>query len=298
MRRTKNTPKVPADALAAARAAAAELDNQRALRAAQEQAAELQALKATLRGKKAHPSGRGCSRCGDTHPAGGWSTATGVAGLPSPCCTACSDPQCGPGNDGWARPILAEAEVKGVLLSRLLGLGTDVRWLYSWGSGRFGLEFQYAAEVDLPEGDRAPWSHVDLGPWRPVAVEAARRQRAFGAPKVFGAVIDGLSVDEVLTEWAGYRAAVNQAGPIDRVHLARRRPDLPEWTQEQIEAAEERALAERLAALDAEELATAAKLAEQSARKARADARGLLDRRIRRQVAEHEKRLRREAALA
>lgn len=298
MRRTKNTPPVPTDAMAAARAAAAELDRERAMREAQRQVAELRAEQADRRATRAHHTGRGCARCGATHPPAGWSTAVGIDNMPSPCCTLCADPQAGSGNDGWVRPVLLESEVRGVLLSRLLGLGTDVRWLYSWGSGRRGLEFPFAAELDdVPAGERAAWSHVDLTPWRPVGVEAARRHRAFGGPKILGATIDGLSVDAAQTDLAGFADEFNRADVFDRQHLARRRPNLPTWSQEQIEAAEQAALERRLSELDAEELATAARIAEQADREDRNRARALINRRIRREVADYERQLRRQATI-
>jgi hypothetical protein len=298
-------PKPSIEAMAAARAAAEEIARRAAADAARARldafAEQLDADAAERHRQLAHHSGAGCARCGATHPPQGWCAAGGVDGLPAVCCAPCADPTAGPGEYGWSRPVMQDWEIRGLLLSRVLGLPVDVPWLAAWGRQRYGLRFNYADDASLPQvAERAPWSHIDLDPWRPVGERAARRQRAFGAPLVPGLVIDGVDVDETRRAKAQREAAQLAAMNSGQRVWPGGVPwgPLPEWTAEQLDQAEEQAVTARLAELDAEELAVAARVAERADRDDRSRVKAVLDRQFRAEQRQREREHRRRIAAA
>lgn len=278
---------------AAVEAALRRREQSGAVEAARARAAELRAAVEADRQALAHPSGGWCGRCGATHPGCGWSTSVGVDGLPSVCCTACADPTAGLDSHGWMRPVLRPHEVEGVLLSRLLGLPVDVPWLAGWGRERYGLVFSYA-----PGPQAAPWAHVDVGAWRPVGRRAADRHRAFGGPHVPGPVTVAPGVVEAMQYAEQFRRPLplgdlvvfEQAGltGVDGVPLVGR----------ELDAAEDRAVAERLAVLDAEAAAKIARIEADAVAAERGRVRYGLAREFRAAQAERERAFRRLLASA
>lgn len=262
-----------------------------AVEAARARAAALRAAVAADRAALVHPTGEGCARCGATHPGCGWSTSVGVDGLPSVCCTACADPTAGLDNHGWMRPVLRPHEIEGVLLSRLLNLRVDVPWLAGWGRERYGLVFSYA-----PGPQAAPWAHVDVEAWRPVGRRAEALQRAFGGPHVPGNVTLAEGAAKALAYVAQHRHSASEVSVFDQAGLTG--ADGESLTGPELDAAEDRVVAERLAVLDAEAAAKVARLEADAVAAERGRVRYGLGREFRAAQAERERAFRRLLASA